>query len=88
VKGTEERELTNMIRRSIRLWVAALLVAGGVASCAPLTSSQGQQWQQWQYEEAKKNCIGCFGLYDSRCEEPQLSMYVGVDMTEICPRGR
>ena len=76
-----------MIRTSIRLWVAALLLAVGIASCAPVTSPQGQQWQQLQYEEAKKYCVTCFGLYDSRCQEPQLSMFVGKDISEICPRG-
>jgi hypothetical protein len=73
-----------MNRRSVQWWLGVLLLAVGIGSCAPVTSPQTQQWQ---YEEAKRYCVSCFGLYDSRCQEPQLSMYVGKGISAICGRG-
>jgi len=72
-----------MITRAIALCAMGLLLAIGIASCAPSTS-QPVQPSQDRYEQAKKNCYSCFGIYDYRCQEPQLSIYVGKDITQIC----
>ena len=58
-----------------------LLLATVCASCTTLTSDQVRQLQ---YAEAKRNCHTCFGVYDDRCSEPTLSLYVGRDIAEIC----
>jgi hypothetical protein len=69
----------------MRRWLAlgAVLVVGA-GGCAPVSHRSSPMSEGWEYEEARRNCRSCYGPHDARCQEPQLTLYVGRSIAQMC----